>query len=65
VTKFTVQPEHHAFLQRLSRKLVSDWYEAEDVVQETLVTALENPPRDLQKAKSWLATVMRNKAKGE
>jgi RNA polymerase sigma-70 factor (ECF subfamily) len=51
--------EHAAFLTALARSLVHDEQEAEDVVQETMVAALDKPPRH-GNLRGWLAAVTRN-----
>lgn len=54
--------EQAAFLRALARRLVQDPGEAEDLVQETWVRALERPPRRAGALRSWLARVLRNLA---
>lgn len=50
------------WLQRLATLLTVDADEADDLVQETLVTAWRDPPRDLANpVRPWLATVLRNR----
>jgi RNA polymerase sigma factor (sigma-70 family) len=51
------------FLQRLARELVSDAHAATDLAQETLVVALERPPRAEGSLRGWLATVAANLAR--
>lgn len=48
------------FVRSLARSLVADPHRAEDVAQETLVAALETPPREAPAVRSWLRSVMRN-----
>src|SRR5882672_5617458 len=53
------------FLHALARELAGDAHAADDLVQETLLTALERPPRgdDGQRGlRGWLATVLKNRA---
>ena len=51
------------FLQRLARGLAADEHAAADLAQETLVTALERPPRSAGPLRGWLATVAANLAR--
>src|SRR5262249_31220012 len=53
---------HVAALRRLARSLVRDPASAEDLVQETLATAVERPPRSDASLGSWLRTVARRLA---
>jgi len=53
---------HREFVRRLARRLVRDDARAEDVVQETYVAALRNPPRHAGALRAWLATVVRKLA---
>jgi Sigma-70 region 2 len=55
---------HHAWLRRLARRLARSPSRAEDLVQETCVTALRNAPPDVQ-LRPWLRSVMRKLAWGE
>jgi DNA-directed RNA polymerase specialized sigma24 family protein len=52
--------EHERWVKRLARALVRDDDEAEDVIQEVRVTSWQRPPRDPDRARSWLGTVVRN-----
>ncbi|MFQ5843868.1 MAG: sigma-70 family RNA polymerase sigma factor [Planctomycetota bacterium] len=54
--------EHATFLRALARSLVLDPARADDVVQQTLLTALERPPRHGGNLRSWLGKVARNLA---
>lgn len=57
--------EHSEFLTRLARELVRDPHTADDLVQDTLVTALEHPPQgEITRGgwRAWLATVLRHRA---
>lgn len=51
---------HASFLRRLCRELVRDAHAADDLVQDTLIAALERPPQETGSIKSWLATVAAN-----
>ena len=49
------------WLRRLAFTLARDSDEADDLVQDTLVTAWREPPRDLSRdVRPWLSTVLRN-----
>jgi len=52
---------HAQALRRLAAELVASAEQREELVQSTLVAALERPPRAL--SWRWLATVLRNRAK--
>lgn len=49
-----------AWVKRLARSLVRDADAADDLVQETWISALTRPPRDSGNLRGWLATVLRN-----
>jgi len=51
---------HGAWLAALARALVARKDEVDDVVQQTYVRALEQPPRHAGNVKGWLGTVARN-----
>src|SRR6185295_4532495 len=51
---------HSAWLASFARALVSNEAEIDDVVQQTFVRALEQPPRHAQNLRGWLGTVARN-----
>jgi RNA polymerase sigma-70 factor (ECF subfamily) len=51
---------HRQWVQSLSRQLVRDDALADDVVQETWLAALQNPPRP-ESARPWLRRVLRTK----
>ncbi len=53
---------HRPFVKALARRLVRDDARAEDVVQDTYVTAMENPPQHGGALRAWLATVVRKMA---
>ena len=54
--------EHVEFLRALARSLLRSEADAEDVVQQTLLTAMERPPAP-GNLRAWLATVTRNFAR--
>lgn len=54
--------QHSSWLKNLARSLVKDPDLADDLVQQTWVTALEHPPRKAGNLKSWLGRVLRNNA---
>jgi RNA polymerase sigma factor (sigma-70 family) len=54
--------EHAAFARRLARALVADASLAEDVVQQSFVSALERPPRLGAGLRGWLSVVVRRTA---
>ena len=49
------------WLRRLARGLVRDEHEADDLVQETLLVALEKAPMEVGEPRGWLAGVMRHR----
>jgi RNA polymerase sigma-70 factor (ECF subfamily) len=51
--------EHFDFARRLARRLVRDATARDDVLQDTWVAALEAAPRDPERLRGWLATLMR------
>ncbi len=53
---------HRGFVEALARRLVFDQHLAEDLVQETLLAAMQNPPREKRALRAWLARVVRNLA---
>ncbi len=53
------------WLTRLARHLVADSGTADDLVQETWLTALTRPPHHRRGIRGWLATVLRNRARDE
>lgn len=53
---------HRAFVRALARSLVRDEHAAEDLVQETWLTALKRPPRSAGALPAWLARVVRTRA---
>jgi RNA polymerase sigma-70 factor (ECF subfamily) len=53
---------HRAFVRALARSLVRDEHAAEDLVQETWLTALRSPPRSAAALPAWLARVVRTRA---
>lgn len=55
--------DHLDGVRRLVRTMVRDEHEADDVVQETMVAALENRTRVRSGLRAWLAGVARNLAR--
>lgn len=55
--------EHSEWVRALARTLVRDPVVAEDVVQETWLAALRQPPPGDRPARAWLAAVARNVAR--
>ncbi len=51
---------HTEFVRALARRLLRDEHGAEDVTQQTMLAALESPPRDHTKWRPWLSRVTRN-----
>lgn len=51
-----------AFLRRLAARLVADEATADDLVQETMVLALDRGPLRAESLRAWLATAMRRLA---
>jgi len=52
--------EHVGFLRALALSLLQNEADADDVVQQTLATAMERPPAAKGNLRAWLATVTRN-----
>jgi RNA polymerase sigma-70 factor (ECF subfamily) len=52
--------QHKQFLERLATRLTRDPDLAGDLVQDTWLAALRNPPRREGPVRAWLATVMRH-----
>ena len=48
-----------AWIRALAPQLVTDPNDAEDIVQEAWVAALQNPPERSSSIRSWLARVVR------
>jgi len=46
--------KHAAFVRAMARSLLLDPHAADDVVQETWLTALEAPPRHAENLRGWL-----------
>ncbi|MEM7307323.1 MAG: RNA polymerase sigma factor [Planctomycetota bacterium] len=53
------------FLRRLARALVGDGADADDLVQETWVAALEHHPRPADTVRGWLERLARNRARSQ
>lgn len=51
------------WLGALARRLVADPHEAEDVVQDTWIAALQRPPERQRALRPWLGSVARNVAR--
>jgi len=66
-TPYILKPEklltHHDFLRTLARSLLRDKHHAEDIVQQTWLTALEKGPREETALRGWLAGTTRNLVK--
>ncbi len=52
--------EHTEWVRRLALSLVRCESAADDLVQQTFLTALEHPPQEQGATRGWLARVMRN-----
>src|SRR5688572_15186551 len=52
-----------SWLKRVAAALVVDAASADDLAQQTLLAALEQPPADATQPRAWLATVARNLAR--
>ena len=50
-----------AGLHRLARSLVHGDADADDLIQETALAAIQHPPADDRPVRPWLATVLRNR----
>jgi len=65
---YLVKPEellsHRDFVGSLARNLIHDVHKAEDLAQDTLLAALENPPKAQSKnaLRAWFSKVTRNLA---
>jgi RNA polymerase sigma factor (sigma-70 family) len=55
--------EHVEWVRRLARRLVTEATAADDVAQQTLLTAIERPPARADHPRAWLATVARSVAR--
>ena len=53
--------ENASWLRRLALSLVRDPNLADDLVQQTMVAALESAPQKSTKQRPWLARILRNK----
>ena len=51
-------------MKSLARSLVRDEHLAEDVVQDTFVSALESSPKEPHRIRRWLAAILRNQVRG-
>lgn len=52
--------DHAGFVRSLARRMLADENEVEDVVQETMVRALQSGPRRREALPAWLHAVTRN-----
>jgi len=52
---------HQGFLTALALKLVRDPHFADELVQETWLAAIEQPPRNQQNVRGWLTAVLRSR----
>src|SRR5258706_7195402 len=55
--------QHERFVRRLARSLLGADADADDLVQETWLRAVQHPPDSRGQARGWLGTVMRNLAR--
>ncbi|MCP5021807.1 MAG: sigma-70 family RNA polymerase sigma factor [bacterium] len=55
--------QHSDWIRSVAFSLMKDPGKAEDLVQETWLTAIEKPPMVLNNARGWLGQVMRNLAR--
>ena len=55
--------EHQGFLRRLARSLVFDEHRADDLVQDSMVVALERGVPEGGRLRAWLAGIVRNRAR--
>ena len=55
---------HSEWLTSLARRLVGDRATADDLVQDTWIAALRNPPREAHSLRAWLSRVARRLARG-
>lgn len=53
---------HEGFVRALSRSLVRDGHDADDIEQDAWLAALRHPPADTDNADRWFARVVRNVA---
>lgn len=51
------------WVRQLARRLVRDADQADDLLQDTCVAALENAPRDRTRLRAWLGRIARNLAR--
>lgn len=57
--------EQSHWIRNLGRRWLVDENQVDDVVQQTLLSAWQSPPRDDGPLRPWLATVVRNVIRGE
>jgi DNA-directed RNA polymerase specialized sigma24 family protein len=53
---------HTGWLRRLAIELLGDSHRADDLLQETWLALLRNPPREVQHERAWLGAVARRRA---
>ena len=53
--------EYASWIRSVARGLVQNEADEDDIVQDTLVTALDRPPRDTSSLKSWFFAVVRSR----
>lgn len=51
---------HRRWVEALARRLAHDEASSDDAVQRTWMAAIENPPRESDRARGWLSRVVRN-----
>src|SRR5688572_2986972 len=51
---------HRLWVRRLARRLVVDAATADDIEQQTWLSAIVCPPRHASAPRAWLATIVRN-----
>ena len=54
---------HSSWIRRLAERLVDDPSLADDLVQNTWVAALDQPPAEVHNLRAWLARVVQNFAR--
>ena len=62
MTSISTIQEHAEFIRRLAFSLLRDANDADDVVQQTFLTAIERPPSGSDRLKGWLGRVSWNHA---
>lgn len=54
--------QHRDFLRALARQLLHDEHAADDVVQESMMAVIANPPKTAEALRAWLAKVVVRRA---